>query len=385
MGLTDAQFGQIINALGPAEVKVATGKLLISDMLAKKNIVLHSGSAPFEEAHLASAGITATPMYSGAESIPMVTTDGLVKTQVSPHMIAANVAFTEKELLSVQKTGDVFVGSAQNLIKMKVDAAIDGLTDDLINWFLVAANNDTARHPYLASNATTLADIITLNGIYAAGTLTGNTHGLLDFAAPSAQSQTVMNLAKGVARHHYNQYRAATDWDTDGMATIRKVVADCSTFNKGMKARGSFPDLGICDPETFSKILDAAKANVRTASANDNGEVKAPGLLVTELNDIRVHSTTMMNGTTLNSAGASGTGTMYILNTNYLKWITTLDPEAVPGKDGAMETRLKMFHVGKPKSTDITGTRGIIVPITLYGNFHLSELPAHGIANNLAA
>ena len=383
MGLTDAQFGQIINALGPAEVKVATGKLLISDMLSKGNITLHSGSAPFEEAHLPSAGITATPIYSGGESIPMTSTDGLKKTKVSPHMIAANVAFTEKELLSVQKTGDVFVGSAQNLIKMKVDAAVDGLTDDLINWFLVAANV-SAQHPFLASNATTLADVITLNGIYAGGGLTGNIRGLLDFAAPSAQNEVVMDLAKAVSSHHYNQYRAATDWDTDGMATIRKVIADCSTFNKG-KFRGEFPDVGICDPETFSNILEAAKANVRTASANDNGEVKAPGLLVTELNDIRVHSTTMMNGTVLNSAGANGTGTMYILNSRYLKWITTLDPEAVPGKDGSMETKLKMFHVGKPQNTSITGTRGVIVPITMYGNFHLSELPAHGIANNLAA
>ncbi len=33
----------------------------------------------------------------------------------------------------------------------------------------------------------------------------------------------------------------------------------------------------------------------------------------------------------------------------------------------------------------VTINRHKIVPITMYGNFHLSELPAHGIANNLAA
>jgi len=388
MGMVDAVFGQITNALGPASVQILTQQLLIRDILKRRNMVLHSGSSPFEEAHLPSAGITAQPIYSGTESISMTSTNGLVKTRVTPHMFAANVTLSERELLSVQETtasggGDVFVGSASNLIKMKTDAAVQGLVEDLVNWFLVGANVAT-DHPFRAGTTATYADILTLNGAYSGGSLTGNTNGLLDFAAPASQTDRVKDLVKSVSNHHYNQFKQATDWDTDGMASIRQIRARCSTHNRSPVAPGSFPDVGITDPLSYSNILDSAKGNVRVADANDNGEVTNEGLISTDIGGLKVHYSTMLGSTALDAA-TSASGLIYLLNTNYLQWITVLKGDAVPGVSSSPDPILKMFSVGEPVDGRATGSRYIVIPITGFGNLNLSQLPAHGVVTNTAA
>lgn len=389
MGMVDAVFGQVKNALAPASVQILTQQLLVRDILRRGNMVLHSGSSPFEEAHLPSAGITAQAIYSGTESIAMTSTNGLVQTKVTPHMFAANVVLSERELLSVQERtasggGDVFIGSASNLIKLKTDAAVHGLVEDLVNWFLVGANVAT-DHPFKAGTTATYADILTLNGAYSGGSLTGNTNGLLDFVAPASQTDRVKDLVKSVSNHHYNQFKAATNWDTDGMSAIRQIRARCATHNRALVSPGSFPDVGIADPITFANILDSSKANVRVADANDNGEVTNEGLITTDLGGLKVHYSSMLGSTALDAA-TSASGLIYLLNTNYLHWITTLKEDAIPGAESSSaDPILKMFNVRKPTDSVATGTRYIVVPLTGFGNFNLSQLPAHGAVTNTAA
>lgn len=384
MALNDVLASQVTNALRKVTTRVATQKLLFGDIIKENRVILHSGSAPFVDPYFASGGAVGVEFNTGFESPPMVTTDDLRTVKVSPAFLGFNVVFTDLELLSIQK-GGAFFDRSQELIDAKVSANVQGAFDDLINHFLVGTTR-ADEHPLKVFSALALQNMITLNGLYSAGVKTGNTNGLLDFAAPSSQTDVVMDQAKSVAGEHYNQYGAATNWATDGFETLRRVRQLTGIFNKDPLTMGRAANIGIADLLSYGNIIESAKSNVRTTSANESGEATEDTLFIHELGGLKMHASSMLNAGKFASAlgGGSNGGVIYLLQKEHLSYINVLAPETVEGMDGSTDVESKMFHVEDPRRYN-NGARYTNIAVTLAGNMIYRCLPSAGVVANTAA
>jgi hypothetical protein len=143
--------------------------------------------------------------------------------------------------------------------------------------------------------------------------------GVLDFAATTAQTDTVFNLAKsgaagGVTGWH-NQYAAVTSFATNGKRQMRAVYNACRIRS------GDYgpPDLGITDATSFNNYYESLDDQVRYAAAKpktkgeegvDAGDL-GEGLMFHQL---ELFEDPSMDDNTA-QFGHTTDGTLYMLNT----------------------------------------------------------------------
>lgn len=153
---------------------------------------------------------------------------------------------------------------ALRLIQRYPQAYLAALAQDIESWWLIAAVQSAGN---VVSNSDA-AGWVTLNGDYSSGTGTGLTNGVIDFAAPASQSDTVFDLAKSTTYSHYNQFGSSSGWSTDGEATIRDVYRRCATFAPGTGG----PDLIYMDADSYANYDMDRMSLVRTSSTDDKTE-----------------------------------------------------------------------------------------------------------------
>ena len=113
-----------------------------------------------------------------------------------------------------------------------------------------------------------LADVLgVLNGQYTAGTPTGMANGFLDFAAPSAQSDTVFGVAKSLSQYHYNQFQEINN-SAELRSKLKLGIREAARFAKNK--RGC--QLLELDPDSFSRFQEQKETHMRLSVSNAKTE-----------------------------------------------------------------------------------------------------------------
>lgn len=114
---------------------------------------------------------------------------------------------------------------------------MDGLNKTLNQWFLTATVPTAGTGGGVVASSADMARVVTLNGLWSSGAGVGTTNGVLDFAAPGSQTDTVFNLAKSNTYGHYNQYVAITS-SADFEKKLAQLIRKCKDNNPSDKPPG---------------------------------------------------------------------------------------------------------------------------------------------------
>jgi len=191
-------------------------------------------------------------------------------------------------------------------------------------------------HEYIVSqlvngdgSSNNVQGFLTLNGdgqFNASGTAE---EGILDFAAPTAQNQTVLNLMKeggtSGTTGWYNQYQTVSSFATDGRKQMRRVYWDASLEGK----QGGPVDLMLGDIDSFNNYYDDLDDQVRynIKSDGEKGRAVRQGLMFQEA-EFFVEPALDYSADTFSSRS----GVVYFLKTDTWHLYTQ-------GEDSGMETK----------------------------------------------
>ena len=161
--------------------------------------------------------------------------------------------------------------------------------------------------------------------------------GVLDFATPAAQTDTVFNLPKQGAANGvtgwYNQYGNVLSFGSSGKRIMRDVYNAChirsGTWN-------SPPDLGLTDSTSYNNYYESLDDNVRYATTlkGEDGATGRDGLMFHKL-ELFIEPSIDDN---LTFFGHGTNGTTYMFNTK--TWfILTLGQDASKETKGFFEVR----------------------------------------------
>lgn len=207
---------------------------------------------------------------------------------------------------------------ALNLYRRYPEAYLQSLAQDMESWWLIAAV------PSVGNTMTNsqAARLVTLNGSYSSGVGTGVTNGVLDFATPSAQSDTVFDLAKSQTYSHYNQFASSSGWSTDGMLKLRDIYRKCTVYGPGG------PDLVYPDVDTYANFDLDRLAQVRTKMVEDKTEKSSTLLLNLGSRAELVYAHYLDRTASSFSAGAPGPddGVVYLINTDFWEMVWRQKP-----------------------------------------------------------
>ena len=183
--------------------------------------------------------------------------------QVEPHRLVVAINIPKKELQYNSGSYAVI-----NLMETYPKTTMEGAYQDINSYMLTGVSAG------ITFQSAELYGLTSLNGQFAAGRGTGVTNGLLDFAATTAQTDTVQNVAKATAIWHYNQYRDIGSWTTEGMRILRRVYRECAYYSG---KPGGGPDIVIMDDATFANYDEARLGLVRLKMITDKIE-SAPSI-----------------------------------------------------------------------------------------------------------
>lgn len=234
------------------------------------------------------------------------------KYQVGYYEIFTPIVIPGKEVR--QNNG---VQGAIKLVKEYPLAALEAFQMDF-NKFLLTGTTDSLS----TASAADFYGFLTLNGDFSSGTETGTTNGLLDFAATTAQTDTVQSVAKDAGVSHFNQYGAISAFATDGVRTLRSVYRACSAFGGGKE-----PDIVIMDDLTYGNYEEYKTDIVRLQVGNDKDLVDTSNSL---------YNAKVFFDLALVTSAFSGTGTggvSYILNSNFFELCMLAQPKIGPFED----------------------------------------------------
>lgn len=170
-----------------------------------------------------------------------------------------------------------------------------------------------------------LSGFPTLNGLFTGGTRQGTANGLLDFAAPSVQNDTVLSVAKSQTQYHYNQYQESAN--AAGLRTTLKLgLREAARFSKG----GKGPQLLMLDPDSFSRFQEQKEQHVRLTVATD----KMEGATLNEdvIGNARVKENHHIVLTDFSGVALEGVG--YGLDFDFFKWVWYRKPELSKWEEG---------------------------------------------------
>jgi len=134
------------------------------------------------------------------------------------------------------------------LIKVYPEAALMEFHEYIVQQFVNGNGSTNNVHGFLTLNGDT-----TFN---ASGTAEA---GILDFAAPGSQTDTVLNLSKSTTTGWQNQYQLVSSFATDGRSQMRRVYWDASLQGK----QGGPVDVMLGDIVSFNNYYDDLDDQVR--------------------------------------------------------------------------------------------------------------------------
>jgi len=311
--------------------------------LEKKGRITADGGTLIERPIMSGSPARGTGIFNGDETLDMTRYKKSKKYQVEFHRVVLPINIPKKELL--QNKGKL---GAIKLIEQYPKVTMDGLAVDMEKYLLTGASAG------IAIDSSELAGFTTFNGQFTAGIGTGVTNGLLDFAAPASQSDTVQNVAKSAADFHFNQYQAITSFATDGISKIRKLYRQCAQYSG--KPNGG-PDIIVMDDDTFGNYVDAKLDLVRLTQVPNNTD---KGNLVQDVLGVGgVYASNLINlATDFTSPANAGVG--YMINTDFLE----------------------LVYIQKMTISDFTDQIAQQDAVTAKVEFHhqmvLTKFPAHG-------
>lgn len=210
------------------------------------------------------------------------------------------------------------------LIEMYPDAAMKAFKKDL-NQYLLTGTTGSAS----SSSPNDYFGFITLNGQFSSGKVEGTENGLLDFAAPSAQNESVEGVTKSEASGHYNQFQAITGWATDGRKKLSTAYFDAEANADTDGENPAGPDLIMCDRGSYANFVESKSDSVRVQVNDAKTEGKMSTSNTFYRADVRYDAAL---DAALFTGDATG-GVWYGLNTDYWMWYILKDADISPFQD----------------------------------------------------
>jgi len=287
--------GPLVNAF------IRNNELL--DALMDKARMPMEGGTYIERSFAGGAPARGVGVFVGDELLNLTRRQQTYRYQVEPHRIVAAINIPKKELL--YNSGKLAV---IRLIEEYPQTTLEGAKSDLNSFLLTAASRG------ITFQTSELLGFMSLNGQHSTGIGTGVSDGLLDFATPATQTDTVQNVAKSNSYHHYNQYLDISAWATNGMLQLRRAYRQASHYSGG---RGKGPDLVCMDDETYGNFENARLNIVRVSVVEDKTEKS--NMLGLDLGVAKVYSSLDLDRTASTFSGVAADGVTYILNTDFLE------------------------------------------------------------------
>lgn len=258
-----------------------------------------------------SAGASArgTGIYNGNERLTRQYRERVRKYQVEPHRLVAILEIPKKDLML--NTGNLGV---IKLIESHPKETVLAAAQDFNKYLL------TGQSQGLVFATADLQGFVTLNGQFASGVGLGVANGLLDFATPATQTDTVQNVAKSTTIYHYNQYGAITTWATNGYKTLKDTYRKCAAFSSNPMNGG--PTLLIMDFDVFANYEETQDAKIRTVAVND-ATSKDTTMVLKFLNGVAYPDLHLDRSL---FTGAAANGVTYLLNSEYFEMVYHQEP-----------------------------------------------------------
>jgi len=317
--------------------------------LEKKGRISADGGTLIERPIMSGSPARGTGIFNGDETLDMTRYKKSQKYQVEFHRVVLPINIPKKELM--QNKGRL---GAIKLIDTYPKVTMDGFTTDYEKYLL------TGGSAGIAIDSAELAGFTTFNGQFTAGVGTGVTNGLLDFAAPANQTQTVQNVVKSAANYHFNQAQQITAFATDGISKIRKLYRQCAQYSG--KPNGG-PDIIVMDDDTFGNYQNAKLDLVRLTALPENTDKS--NLIQDVIGVGGVYASNLIDLTTdfvapTGSEFDPRTGVVYMINTDFLE----------------------LIHIQKMTISDFTDQiaqqDAVTAKVELHHQMVLTKFPAHG-------
>lgn len=278
--------------------------------LNKRSKVRSEGGTYIERDISGGPAARGTGVFNGNERLTRQYQEKIRRYQVEPHRIVAILEIPKKDLLFNRGRAAVI-----SLIEAHPTETMLGAAQDMNKHLLCATTDSRVFAP------AEMAGFVSLNGIWAAGVGLGVTNGLLDFATPATQTDTVQNVAKSTTISHYNQYGAITSWATNGLKVLKQTYRKAAHFSA--KKQNGGPALVIMDPDTFANYDETLDAKVRIAVVEDK-TAKTPTTMLPFLNGFAYHDLDLDRA---NFSGAAANGVTYMLDMDYFEMVWHQEPE----------------------------------------------------------
>jgi hypothetical protein len=341
---------------------------ILEKLVTQGNVKRKSGGYEFEQALFPRAGTQGVEIDdTGLTTVPRSSYNVTELVKVSPVALASDIVLTQVEMDKIgTQNAEVY-----DLVKKRKGVAGRGWVQDIMGHFI---GGQTQARVFAAGQ---LKNMLTLDGDHSTGTKTGNIHGLLDYDTPANQTsagQLVMNLAKNTANEHYNQYQVATDWSTDGFASMIETQRLTRVHDI---TGGNGADLVAMSSAAFVNLQASIVSNLQIVNTKDNGRDMEAMTYVTQLGPgVRAFSSPYIDPSQYTTSSAQG-GVALHLNTRSIFFFSLLKG----GSDkAAMIKGLQDDFVEDPGQQRI-----YVCKLFLHGNWFVENLKGHGVTANIDA
>ena len=286
---------------GPLVNSFVRSNELFDALMSKARMPMEGGSY-IERTFTGAAPARGVGIFVGDELLNMTRRQEIRKFQVEPHRLVVAINIPKKELMF--NSGKLAV---IRLIEEYPKTTMDGAQADINAYLLTGASRG------LVLQTAELRGLLSLNGEVTTGIGAGVSDGLLDFALPANQNETVQSVQKSSTYFHFNQYNDITAWATNGLTNLRKTYRQCAHYAGGM---GKGPDLVVMDDDTYGNFEESRLNLVRVKVVEDKTD--KTNMLGLDLGVAKVYPSIDLDRT-LFSAPAND-GVTYILNTDFIEF-----------------------------------------------------------------
>ena len=333
---------------GPLVNSFVRSNELFDALDAKARMPRESGSY-IERTFTGGAPARGVGVFVGDELLNMTRRQQVKKFQVEPHRLVVAINIPKKELL--YNSGKLAV---IRLIEEYPQTVMEAAKADINKYLLTGVSRG------LVFQTAELKGLMTLNGQFSTGIGAGVTNGLLDFATPASQTETVQSVAKSSSYFHFNNYLDIATWATDGLIDLRKVYRQCSHYAGGI---GKGPDLVVMDDDTYANFEETRRSQIRISMVED--KTSKSNMLGLELGVAKVYSSIDLDRGAF--SGAAADGVTYMLNTDYFEFPMHEAPQI-----GKFEERV--------------GDQDVVTALfSMQGNLICTKLPAQCVVSGGSA
>ena len=274
-------------------------------------------------------------LYNGGETFDTTRTEQVKIIKVGTHRFGGAIAIPGLDL----ETNNGSLGAIK-LIKEYPASVIAAMAIDMDRFFLTGVSNGKVL------STSEMQGWNTLNGekVFSKG-ITGVTNGLIDFVAPSSQSDTVQDLAKSLSYNYVNQYgQIVGGYAANGRRTIMKTYRQCARFNMAGPDVG--PDMMFADDDTYANIEAELATRVRTEIVQKDADEKLASLTLPYLGGTLVAAQNLVLS---DFTGDAVNGLMYLLTSSgfekidYKKFDISNFEDRIANQDNVVAKALGQF------------------------------------------